>query len=193
MLPYYRLQNIIPYQPYAQALSLIHIFGVVNFSKKYGNCILKECGKQALAVGRVNYSYIKNSIPAVTEDIDTPEEHSEINAERNKGGFVMGSAAMDIGNLLTKSQKLAQNTEKKGGGRYPVITGESLTNTLVDELNELGLPNMAATLNALYHSERFLKPDHLTLISELITPEYQDKISKRVNNRLRHTKLIGCP
>lgn len=74
-----------------------------------------------------------------------------------------------------------------------MITGESLTNTLVDELNELGLPNMAATLNALYHSERFLKPDHLTLISELITPEYQDKISKRVNNRLRHTKLIGCP
>lgn len=74
-----------------------------------------------------------------------------------------------------------------------MITGESLTNTLVDELNELGLPNMAATLDALYHSERFLQLDHLTLISELITPEYQDKISKRVNNRLRHAKLIGCP
>lgn len=74
-----------------------------------------------------------------------------------------------------------------------MLTGESLTNALVDELNDLGLPNMAATLDALYRSERFLKLDHLSLIAELIEPEYQDKVSKRVNNRLRHAKLIGCP
>lgn len=74
-----------------------------------------------------------------------------------------------------------------------MITGEALTNTLVDELNDLGLPNMAATLDSLYRSERFLKLDHLSLIAELIEPEYQDKVSKRVNNRLRHAKLIGCP
>ena len=74
-----------------------------------------------------------------------------------------------------------------------MITGEALTNTLVDELNDLGLPNMAATLDSLYRSERFLKLDHLSLIAELIEPEYQDKVSKRVNNRLRRAKLIGCP
>jgi DNA replication protein DnaC len=74
-----------------------------------------------------------------------------------------------------------------------MLTGEKLTNTLVDELNDLGLPNMAASLDSIYRSERFLKLDHLTLIAELIEPEYQDKISKRVNNRLRHAKLIGCP
>ena len=74
-----------------------------------------------------------------------------------------------------------------------MVTGEHLTNTLVDELNDLGLPNMAAALDAIYHSERFLQLDHLTLLSELIAPEYQDKASKRVNNRLRHAKLIGCP
>lgn len=74
-----------------------------------------------------------------------------------------------------------------------MLTGENLTNTLVDELNDLGLPNMAATLDTLYHSERFLQLDHLSLIAELIGPEYHDKISKRVNNRLRHAKLIGCP
>ena len=28
-----------------------------------------------------------------------------------------------------------------------MLTGEALTNTLVDELNDLGLPNMAATLD----------------------------------------------
>ena len=70
-----------------------------------------------------------------------------------------------------------------------MLTGEALTNALVDELNDLGLPNMAATLDALYRSERFLKLDHLSLIAELIEPEYQDKVSKRVNNRLRHAKL----
>ena len=52
-----------------------------------------------------------------------------------------------------------------------MLTGNSLLDTLMDELNELGLPNMAA---------------------ELIFSEYRDKISKRINNRLRSAKLIGC-
>jgi DNA replication protein DnaC len=74
-----------------------------------------------------------------------------------------------------------------------MLTGINLMNTLVDELNDLGLPNMAATLDILYHSEKFLNMDHLTLISELIEPEYRDKISKRINNRLRSSRLIGSP
>lgn len=74
-----------------------------------------------------------------------------------------------------------------------MLNGEALTNTLVDELNDLGLPNMAATLDTLYRSERFLQLDHLSLIAELIEPEYHDKVSKRVNNRLRHAGLIGSP
>ena len=71
--------------------------------------------------------------------------------------------------------------------------GEMVIATLVDDLNELGLPNMAATLDHLYRSSDFLEKDRVSLISELITAEYQDKISKRYNNRLRHAKLIGCP
>ncbi len=74
-----------------------------------------------------------------------------------------------------------------------MLTGEALTNTLVDELIELGLSNMASTLDSLYHSERFLQLDHLSLISELIDTEYQTKMSKRINTRLRHAKLIGGP
>lgn len=74
-----------------------------------------------------------------------------------------------------------------------MLTGEALTNTLVDELNDLGLPNMATTLDTLYRSERFLQLDHLSLIAELIEPEYQDKVSKRINNRLRHAGLTGNP
>jgi len=74
-----------------------------------------------------------------------------------------------------------------------MVTGINLMNTLVDELNDLGLPNMAATLDTLYRSEKFLNMDHLTLISELIEPEYREKISKRINNRLKGSRLIGCP
>lgn len=74
-----------------------------------------------------------------------------------------------------------------------MLTGNDLLNTLVDELNELGLPNMAAELEKLYVSPGFLEMDHLTLVSELISPEYRDKVSKRINNRLRSAKLIGCP
>lgn len=72
-------------------------------------------------------------------------------------------------------------------------TAEKVAAELIDELNDLGLPNMAASFDELYHSDRFLKLDHLTLISEIVGSEYQDKVSKRVNNRLRHAKLIGCP
>lgn len=74
-----------------------------------------------------------------------------------------------------------------------MLTGTKLKNALVDDLNELGLPNMAATLETLYQSETFLKMDRLSLIAELIGPEYEEKKSKRVNNRLRHAKLMGCP
>lgn len=34
-----------------------------------------------------------------------------------------------------------------------MLTGINLMNILVDELNDLGLPNMAATLDTLYRSE----------------------------------------
>lgn len=74
-----------------------------------------------------------------------------------------------------------------------MMTGEKLSMELVDELIELGLPNMAASLDSIYHSERFLKTDRLTLIAEMIRSEYQDKVNRRINNRLRHAKLMGCP
>ena len=77
-----------------------------------------------------------------------------------------------------------------------MLTGEKMVNSLVDELNEIGMPSMAATLDKVYHSERFLDLDHLTLMSELIGSEYEDKISKRVNCRFASinppdTKFIG--
>ena len=87
--------------------------GVLNYSKKYGNHVLEECCRQALVADKINYTYIKNSIPAIAEDLCTPKERSRINEERNRGGFVMGAEAMDVANLLSKSQKLAQTPGKE--------------------------------------------------------------------------------
>ena len=89
--------------------------GVLNYSKKYGKEILEECCKQALEFHKVNYTYIKNTIPAVAEDLMTPETKAKRNDERNRGGYVMNADAMDLDRLLSKSQNLAEETGKEEG------------------------------------------------------------------------------
>lgn len=74
-----------------------------------------------------------------------------------------------------------------------MLTGSNLLNELIDELNELKLSHMAAELDKLYHAPGFLEKDHLTLFAELIGTEYQDRITKTINNRLRTAKLYGSP
>lgn len=46
-----------------------------------------------------------------TDDSTTAES---IYAERNKGAYVMGEDSMDIDNLLSRSQSLAQSKRKDG-------------------------------------------------------------------------------
>ena len=58
-----------------------------------------------------------------------------------------------------------------------MLTGTTLINELVDELNELKLSIMAATLDDLYHKPGFLEMDRLTLIADLIGPQFQEKVS----------------
>lgn len=66
-------------------------------------------------------------------------------------------------------------------------------NELVDELNELKLPNMAASLDAMYHSGTFDTLDALSLLEQVIEPEYQNKMSQRLQNRLKRAHLSGGP
>ena len=87
--------------------------GILNYSKKYCKPALEECCRQALALNKVTYTYIKNSIPAIAEEFMSPEVKSKINEERNKGAYIMDTNAMDISKLLSKSQDLARNTRKE--------------------------------------------------------------------------------
>ena len=72
-------------------------------------------------------------------------------------------------------------------------TGKRLLNDLVDELNTLKLPFMAAKLEALYNSPDFLNMDRMTILAELINGEYEENRSKQLRNRLKRAKLLGSP
>lgn len=64
---------------------------------------------------------------------------------------------------------------------------------LVDELNELKLPNMASSLDTLHHSGSFDALDVVSLLEQVIGPEYQSKTSQRFQNRLKRAHLSGGP
>ena len=72
-------------------------------------------------------------------------------------------------------------------------TGKELFNTLLVELNEMGLPGMSSTLDEMYRSPKFLELDPLTAIANLVHPEYVKKVNKRIQTRLRSAHLRGCP
>ena len=55
------------------------------------------------------------------------------------------------------------------------------------------MKQMAGKLKVMYRSDDFLTMDHLTLLADLIEPEYNEKITKRVKTRLKNANLLGCP
>ena len=65
-------------------------------------------------LGKVNYTFIKNTIPVVAEDLGVSGYNTRANEERNKGAFVMDAESMDIDRLLSRSQSLAQSKGKGG-------------------------------------------------------------------------------
>ena len=89
--------------------------GVLSFSKKYSKQALEETCRQALELGKTTYTFIKNTIPVVADDLGVVGYNTAANDERNKGAFVMGADAMDINTLLSRSQKLAKSNGKGGG------------------------------------------------------------------------------
>lgn len=88
--------------------------GVLSFSQKHGKAALEETCKQALAYGKVTYTFVKNRITTVAGELDTEACTKSVNEARNKGAFVMGAESMDISNLLSRSQHLAQGKRKDG-------------------------------------------------------------------------------
>ena len=74
-----------------------------------------------------------------------------------------------------------------------MLTGKALLEVLLHDLNEMGLPGMSSTLDEMYRSPTFSELDPLTAIANLVEPEYQKKMTKRIESRLRAAHLRGCP
>lgn len=90
--------------------------GVLNFAKKYSKTSLEECCRQALELNKTTYTFIKNSIPAIAAEMMTDADKRRINAERNRGAYVMGAEASDLNQLLAKSQLLLEESQEGGDG-----------------------------------------------------------------------------
>lgn len=82
--------------------------GILNFTKKYSKLALEDCCKTAIETNHMFYSFIKNLISAVADEIGSAGYNTKLNDERNKGAFVMSPHAGHIDLLLSKSSKLVK-------------------------------------------------------------------------------------
>ena len=76
--------------------------------------MLEECCRQALGLNKDTYAFIKNSVPAIAEELTDSTEISQRNEEKNIVAYVMSSAFADINRLLVKSQYLVEQAQKGG-------------------------------------------------------------------------------
>ena len=71
--------------------------------------------------------------------------------------------------------------------------GDDLLLDLEEQMQTIKLPLMALKLDELYRSPNYLHMAKLDFLSELLAPEYRDKVTKTINNRLRTAHIIGTP
>ncbi len=89
--------------------------GILNFTKKYSNKALEECCKQAIALNKQRYTFIKNTISVVADDLgEAGYRHSALSRkEPARGGYVMPPEASSIDTLLSRSKALADQMREE--------------------------------------------------------------------------------
>lgn len=70
-------------------------------------------------------------------------------------------------------------------------TGTKEIQSILEELDELKLPHMAAELETLYNQPAFVNTGRLELISSIIHAEYTVSVSNRYTSRLKKARLKG--
>lgn len=85
--------------------------GILNFTKKYSNKALEECCNQAIALNKQKYTFIKNTISVVADDLgEAGYRHSgSSKSEPVRRGYVMPPEASSIDTLLSRSKALLKN------------------------------------------------------------------------------------
>ena len=89
--------------------------GILNFTKKYSNKALEECCKQAIALNKQKYTFIKNTISVVADDLGEAGYHhsTSVKKEPVRGGYVMPPEASSIDTLLSRSRALADQMREE--------------------------------------------------------------------------------
>jgi transposase len=89
--------------------------GILNFTKKYSCKALEECCKQAIALNKQKYTFIKNTIPVIADDLGEAGYNHTPKPDKSsvRGGYIMPPEATSIDRLLSKSKALAELERKE--------------------------------------------------------------------------------
>lgn len=89
--------------------------GILNFTKKYSNKALEECCKQAITLNKQKYTFIKNTISVVADDLGEAGYRHSAPAKKGpaRGGYVMPPEASSIDTLLSRSKALAEQIREE--------------------------------------------------------------------------------
>ena len=108
------IRTILKSRPY-EVQTYRMCLGILNFTKKYSNKALEECCKQAIALNKQKYTFIKNTISVVADDLgEAGYRHSTpTKKEPVRGGYVMPPEASSIDTLLSRSKALADQMREE--------------------------------------------------------------------------------
>lgn len=89
--------------------------GILNFTKKYSNRALEECCKQAIELNKQKYTFIKNTISVVADDLGEAGYRYSVPSKKapERGGYVMPPEASSIDTLLSRTKTLADQMREE--------------------------------------------------------------------------------
>ena len=108
------IRTILKSRPY-EVQTYRMCLGILNFTKKYSNKALEECCKQAIALNKQKYTFIKNTISVVADNLGEAGYHHSTSTKKEavRGGYVMPPEASSIDTLLSRSRALADQMREE--------------------------------------------------------------------------------
>jgi len=108
------IRTILKSRPY-EVQTYRMCLGILDFTKKYSNKALEKCCDQAIALNKQKYTFIKNTISVIADDLgESGYRHSApAKKEPVRGGYVMPQDASDIDTLLSRSKALADQMREE--------------------------------------------------------------------------------
>ncbi len=108
------IRTILKSRPY-EVQTYRMCLGILNFTKKYSNKALEECCNQAIALNKQKYTFIKNTISVIADDLGEAGYRHAAPAKKapSRGGYVMAPEASSIDTLLSRSKALADQMRKE--------------------------------------------------------------------------------